>query len=686
MINRLFIVALLASASFSNAQVAVDENVTDVAFEASLADANSAAYQACEGDVQCIIEYLTDFVENKESNTPSSAPTSAPSANGLLGQGNPHFPPTSSEGAGSSGAGNSGLSEAGELPILTEPSEAGNSALPPPEETGLPDPSETVPALQDPPETVPDMNNLALCSAQAECIDFTIKKRDSSSCALAGNCAVEVCMILDTDKEGCSKEGPISHLCAANDADGCAAYGADGLTPLTGKGFSSDCSLTGEYGTAAFDGTCEPTSNKVVMCQEAQPGQTVYWALKDSNVEDTSFYDFTGTFTFNTVDSTTCSPTISCVGGTTQGVQCANPQNMYESTRVWRYTIPSGGTCNLCSGSPALEDPGALPDFGSAELLDFPDLPDAPELPGDVEESLGGPEPPSTTSEAGDGLGLPEGPALPDTPEDPNSVNPEVADAGGQGDPHFKTWRNEHFEFHGQCDLVLASDPDFNDGLGLDVQIRTKVVRYWSYIKSVAIRIGTDILEIEGNGGHAEGLRYWINMEFMGAVKTVGGFPVIFKSKKRDKLKETILIDFDSKYPGTQIEIQVWKEFVKVNFPNPTAEAFGNTVGILGDFHTGKTVGRDGVTVFDDYLLLGEEWQVLPADNMLFHSTEEPQFPRKCIEPEESNGMRRRRLGEMTVTEEEAEKACAHLKDKIDQKDCLYDVLALQSLDMAGAY
>ena len=38
----------------------------------------------------------------------------------------------------------------------------------------------------------------------------------------------------------------------------------------------------------------------------------------------------------------------------------------------------------------------------------------------------------------------------------------------------------------------------FTGGMGLDVHIRTKIVRYWSYIQSVAIRIGNDILEIQG--------------------------------------------------------------------------------------------------------------------------------------------------------------------------------------------
>eukprot|EP00526_Cylindrotheca_closterium_P001023 CAMPEP_0113617410 /NCGR_PEP_ID=MMETSP0017_2-20120614/8766_1 /TAXON_ID=2856 /ORGANISM="Cylindrotheca closterium" /LENGTH=551 /DNA_ID=CAMNT_0000526805 /DNA_START=68 /DNA_END=1726 /DNA_ORIENTATION=+ /assembly_acc=CAM_ASM_000147 len=336
---------------------------------------------------------------------------------------------------------------------------------------------------------------------------------------------------------------------------------------------------------------------------------------------------------------------------------------------------------------PEISDAGGL---GLGDVPEFPDAPESPDTP-ELPDTGGVPDVPESPLTS-DAAGAPVLPDVPDSSELPDigpSNTPQISDAGGQGDPHFKTWRNEHFEYHGQCDLILAMDSNFADGLGLDVQIRTKVIRYWSYIKSVAIRIGADILEIEGNGDISyQDLRYWINMELRGPVETVGGFPVIFKvPKEKAMMKQTVLIDLSSKYPGAKIEIQVWKEFVKINFQNPTDEAFGNTVGMLGDFNNGKTLGRDGVTVLDDYMLLGEEWQVLPADNMLFHSTEEPQFPSKCIEPEDPQGeRRRRRLGEMVVTEEQAEKACAGAPDKIDRKDCVYDIMATQRLDMAAAY
>jgi len=269
-------------------------------------------------------------------------------------------------------------------------------------------------------------------------------------------------------------------------------------------------------------------------------------------------------------------------------------------------------------------------------------------------------------------------------PEENNEANTQTStNSGTKGDPHFKTWHQEHFEYHGQCDLILVKDPEFADGLGLEIQIRTKLVRFWSYIKTAAIRIGDDILEVEGNGDKLSPVHhYWLNLEYQGELKTFGGFPITFWAYKR-----SFEIDLSSKYPGQKIVIQYFKEFVSVDFKNGTKEAFGNTVGLLGDFKTGQTFARDGSTVLDDFSELGNEWQVLPFENMLFHDVEQPQFPKRCIEPENPRGeRRRRRLGEETVSEDEAEKACASIQDPRDRKDCIYDILATQDLEMVGAY
>jgi len=251
------------------------------------------------------------------------------------------------------------------------------------------------------------------------------------------------------------------------------------------------------------------------------------------------------------------------------------------------------------------------------------------------------------------------------------------------GDPHITTWKNEHYEFHGQCDLVLAHDPKFANGMGLDVHIRTKIVRYWSYIQSVAIRIGNEILEIQGGTELNADASFWINFEHLGELEEFAGFPVQHESNKIHR--RSYEIDLSSKYPGKKILIDLYREFVRVKLEGGL-DTFGNTVGLLGDPRSGELLARDGVTTFDDYVHFGHEWQVLPGDGNLFHELSKPHFPEKCIQPEDSQGERHRRLEESSISVEQAEAACASLGDDMSIKDCVYDVLATQDLDMVGAF
>jgi hypothetical protein len=146
----------------------------------------------------------------------------------------------------------------------------------------------------------------------------------------------------------------------------------------------------------------------------------------------------------------------------------------------------------------------------------------------------------------------------------------------------------------------------------------------------------------------------------------------VYPGKKKERWFE---IDLSSKYPGQKFVISSFKEFVRVDVENGSNESFGNTVGMLGEFATGKTLARDGITELDDFSMLGNEWQVLPDENMLFHDISKPQFPEKCIEP-----------GESSITEAQAEAACASIEDPLDRKDCVYDILTTQDISMVGAY
>lgn len=226
----------------------------------------------------------------------------------------------------------------------------------------------------------------------------------------------------------------------------------------------------------------------------------------------------------------------------------------------------------------------------------------------------------------------------------------------------------------------MISNKDFADGLGIDIHIRTKIVRFWSYIENAVIRIGNDILEVSGSLDF-EQAKYWINYEDMGDLEDLAGFPVSISPSNN---KYTI--DLGSQYPGVKIEIRTYKEFVGVRIIGATEASFGSSVGITGDFRTGNTYARDGCTVLDDFTELGNEWQVLPSDGRLFHESARPQFPEKCYLPEDPRGERRRRLGESSVTKDQAEDACAGLDDEFSRKGCVYDVLATQDLGMVAAY
>ena len=138
--------------------------------------------------------------------------------------------------------------------------------------------------------------------------------------------------------------------------------------------------------------------------------------------------------------------------------------------------------------------------------------------------------------------------------------------------------------------MILTKDKTFAGGLGLDVQIRTKVVRFWSYISSAAIRIGPDVLEVRGSGDlqQADPI-FWYNFEYRSeSAKTVGGSPLTIVKGNGKHHKHSFEIDLSSKYPVQKIIIGTMKEFVNLEFDNASVEAFGNThcwyVGRLQDF------------------------------------------------------------------------------------------------------
>ncbi|CAJ1950756.1 unnamed protein product [Cylindrotheca closterium] len=129
------------------------------------------------------------------------------------------------------------------------------------------------------------------------------------------------------------------------------------------------------------------------------------------------------------------------------------------------------------------------------------------------------------------------------------------------------------------------------------------MIRYWSYIQSAVVRIGQKVLEIQGKPGKLDTeIHYWINYEYQGELTEFAGFPVTLAP-----FHTRIEINFDFVYSGQKITLSAFKELAKASFGNSSKEAFGNTVGILGNFTTGETLARDGSTVLTDFMELGHE-------------------------------------------------------------------------------
>jgi hypothetical protein len=254
-----------------------------------------------------------------------------------------------------------------------------------------------------------------------------------------------------------------------------------------------------------------------------------------------------------------------------------------------------------------------------------------------------------------------------------------AADGSGQGDPHFKAWRGQHYDFHGACDLIFLQSKEFESGMGLDVHIRTKIRGDMSYISSAVLRIGADVLEVQSQGF------YYLN----GAAKAdlpseFSGFEFLH-TQPTDKQHV-----FEVHLGGRErIKLKTYNDFVAVLIEQGESKHFVGSVGLMGDFNGGRMLARDGETILEDPNAFGQEWQVLDTEPTFFQTLRLPQHPMECTMPTpKTTDMLRRRLAETSSVDElAAEKACEHWGEQ-GKDDCVFDVLTTGDLEMAmvGAY
>ena len=244
-----------------------------------------------------------------------------------------------------------------------------------------------------------------------------------------------------------------------------------------------------------------------------------------------------------------------------------------------------------------------------------------------------------------------------------------------------------NWDYHGECDLVLLTAPNFQNGLGLQVHVRTTIQFSWSYIESASLKIGEDVFEL---GSYGEYFLNGVESPDLAAVGMADGRHKITYHQAMagdhvvDKNRHRFQIDLDEE--GHYIELSTWKHFVNVQFHVNFSNV--QTAGLLGDYSSGAMLGRDLVTILDDANDFGQEWQVQASEPKLFQvSDRAPQAPEEtCRLPTQKSTSRGLRLGS-SVARAKAEEACAPMLVH-NRKACVEDVLATGDLDLArsGAY
>ena len=248
----------------------------------------------------------------------------------------------------------------------------------------------------------------------------------------------------------------------------------------------------------------------------------------------------------------------------------------------------------------------------------------------------------------------------------------------------------------------MMASKEFADGLGIDVHIRTTRVdnprMSYSYISGTAVKIGTDILEVQDDGSiivNGEDEFLLKDAEAETADTTFAGYPITktMKGTKRNIFVYDLALDVDGGDKSIEIRVNLKTGMIFVDVSGSFPE---DTVGLLGSPHHDALLARDGKTdLTGDWNTFGEEWQVQSDEPKLFQDKNRvPQHPAGCIYESQQvkSNLRhrhRRRLmvdsagsNEDATAVEAAEKACVRATGEKKQF-CIDDVMATGDLELA---
>jgi len=228
--------------------------------------------------------------------------------------------------------------------------------------------------------------------------------------------------------------------------------------------------------------------------------------------------------------------------------------------------------------------------------------------------------------------------------------NKPKGNGGGYGNPHLKMWTRLVYDFHGKCDLVLVRSKLFDSGQGLSLHIHTTMHCDWSFISAAMLCIGDEILEV-----HSKGL-YWLNGVAGALLPThLAGFPI--ESEHYGNSHHHFFVDLG--HMG-KVVVKVFNEFLVVKVEHTHKDDFGDSVGLMGTFHGGYLMLREG-HVLSNYAKFGMDWQVHDMEPMLFQEVVGPQYPQACHMPLAAAMKHHTHwLSEAKISLEQAVKACCN--------------------------
>jgi len=228
----------------------------------------------------------------------------------------------------------------------------------------------------------------------------------------------------------------------------------------------------------------------------------------------------------------------------------------------------------------------------------------------------------------------------------------------------------------------------------LDIHVRTRKEHLYSLISAVSVKLGDKTFEVNHEDLDLGAPAFYYNGELTGGISAdgfkEGPFSVSLTSlHNEDFNKDVLVITIHLQGGGSddKLTIHVMDQFMFLHV-NAISKNVVSSSGLAGSYPEGLMLGRDGSDLSYDRNAYGADWQVLPDEPKLFHSTPEgfPQAPHAgCALPEiDAHEYLRTANAEMYQL---AVKACQEEGVKgASLDDCIFDVVILSNPAIAAAW